>query len=58
MWHWLRRQFTARGRVINARLRAAYKLRVKADRAEAARASTRTRTALKQRPFRQVKEEA
>ena len=52
MRHWLRRHCTARGRVIGARLRAAYELRVMADLAEAARAAIRNRKALEQRLLR------
>jgi hypothetical protein len=58
MRHWLRRHCTRRGRVIGARLRAAYQLRVTVERAEAMRAAIRTRAELEQRLFRPVKEGA
>jgi hypothetical protein len=58
MWHWLRRHCTARGRLIGARLRAAYELRVTAERAEATRAATRNRAASKQQLLRLSKEGA
>jgi len=56
MWHWLRRHCTARGRVIGARLRAAYELRVTTERAEATRAAFRNRAELEQQLFRLVRE--